>query len=177
MRLIFSLILVGALALGLVTVANADPKQEPPGQGPCSHGYTGKPCKEDPQPDKGKDCLEHGNKGGVNEDHCLTPVTTTTPVVTSTSTTPVITTTSVTTVTVTTTPTVTETTTPPEVVIVPPAIVVVPPAIVVQQAPAVIVQPPAPVIRAPAPVAPAPVTRTIPQPPKSGDGGLIGILD
>lgn len=36
----------------------------------CDHGATGKPCRPDPQPDHGADCLVHGNHGGVNEDHC-----------------------------------------------------------------------------------------------------------
>lgn len=58
----------------------------------CDHGATGKVCKADPQPTKGKDCLTHGNHGGVNEDHCLTTDTTNTtvttvPTVTTTSTT------------------------------------------------------------------------------------------
>lgn len=34
------------------------------------HGATGKPAKDDPNPGKGKDCVQHGNHGGVNEDHC-----------------------------------------------------------------------------------------------------------
>ena len=34
------------------------------------HGATGKPAKDDPNPDKGKDCVQHGNHGGINEDHC-----------------------------------------------------------------------------------------------------------
>ena len=35
----------------------------------CSHGNSNKPCKEDPQPDRGKDCDDHGQARG-NEDHC-----------------------------------------------------------------------------------------------------------
>ncbi len=50
----------------------------PPGQDPCSHGNTGKPCRPDPQPSHGKDCLHHGKKGGVNEDHCVGTTTTST---------------------------------------------------------------------------------------------------
>jgi hypothetical protein len=42
----------------------------PPGQGECEHGNSGKPCRDDPQPEHGKDCEAHGNHGGVNEDHC-----------------------------------------------------------------------------------------------------------
>ena len=44
----------------------------------CDHGNTGKPCKADPQPDRGKDCVLHGNSGGINEDHCA-PAGTPTP--------------------------------------------------------------------------------------------------
>lgn len=41
----------------------------------CQHGNSGKPCRPDPQPDRGKDCLPHGKWGGINEDHCgLGPV-------------------------------------------------------------------------------------------------------
>lgn len=36
----------------------------------CDHGATGKACRPDPQPDKGKECQVHGNHGGINEDHC-----------------------------------------------------------------------------------------------------------
>lgn len=60
----------------------------PPGQDPCSHGNTGKVCRPDPQPNRGKDCLHHGKKGGVNEDHCAGTTTgTTTDTNTTTSTT------------------------------------------------------------------------------------------
>ena len=34
------------------------------------HGNSNKPAREDPQPNKGKDCMKHGNWGGINEDHC-----------------------------------------------------------------------------------------------------------
>lgn len=34
------------------------------------HGNSNKPAREDPQPNKGKDCEVHGKWGGVNEDHC-----------------------------------------------------------------------------------------------------------
>ena len=67
----------------------------------CDHGATGKPCRPDPS-SNGKDCLEHGNHGGINEDHCLSTTSTST----TTTTLPTITTT-----TTTTTPT-TPTTTP-----------------------------------------------------------------
>lgn len=36
---------------------------------PLCHGKNSVPCRPDPQPSHGKDCLQHG-KGGVNEDHC-----------------------------------------------------------------------------------------------------------
>jgi outer membrane biosynthesis protein TonB len=55
---------VGAAAAG-----NGKP-ETPPGQGECEHGNSGKPCRDDPQPDHGRDCEQHGNQGGVNEDHC-----------------------------------------------------------------------------------------------------------
>jgi hypothetical protein len=42
----------------------------------CSHGSSDKPCKPDPQPDRGKDCLDHGQARG-NEDHCLDTTETT----------------------------------------------------------------------------------------------------
>ncbi len=71
------LLTLAALALILFftvdvkTVKAAPPVGGPPGQGECEHGNSEKPCKDDPQPDKGKDCEEHGPKeGGVNEDHC-----------------------------------------------------------------------------------------------------------
>ncbi|HEY9376305.1 MAG TPA: hypothetical protein VIQ02_04325 [Jiangellaceae bacterium] len=67
---------VGAIvlvaALGVLGLASAGLAADPPGQGPCSHGNSGKECKPDPQPDHGAECAEHGpNEGGVNEDHCL----------------------------------------------------------------------------------------------------------
>lgn len=72
-----AIVLVGG---GLTAVAANSPPKSPPGQGECGHGNTNKPCKDDPNPDKGKDCEEHGNKGGVNEDHCKgTEPTPTTP--------------------------------------------------------------------------------------------------
>lgn len=42
----------------------------------CDHGATGKPCRPDPQPEHGKDCVKHGNHGGINEDHCSGGTTT-----------------------------------------------------------------------------------------------------
>lgn len=74
------------LALGSVSAVMAT--NNPPGNGkdPCSHGNANKQCKDDPQPDKGKDCEEHG-KGGKNEDHCDPRDTTTTPTTTTPTTT------------------------------------------------------------------------------------------
>ena len=76
---------LGALVLGCAlftagfgaTAAFADKPPSPPGKDPCEHGNSNKPCKPDPQPDHGKDCLPHG-KGGKNEDHCAPGTTTTT---------------------------------------------------------------------------------------------------
>lgn len=98
------LLAAAALVAGGVIASMAlagNPHGAPPGQDPCSHGVTGKPCKPDPQPEHGKDCEDHGNYGGVNEDHC-TPTVTTTTGTTPTDTTP---TTTVPTTTTPTTPT------------------------------------------------------------------------
>ena len=79
----------------LTDVALGAKPPSPPGQGPCDHGNgdtngNAGPCKEDPGP--GKDCEEHGKKGGVNEDHCkgtdTTPTDTTPTETTPTETTP-----------------------------------------------------------------------------------------
>lgn len=88
-----TLTLCALSAAGVSTAAasgNGKP-EEAPGQGECAHGNSGKPCRDDPQPEHGKDCERHGNQGGVNEDHCggapapPTTTTTTTTVVTTTS--------------------------------------------------------------------------------------------
>ncbi len=34
------------------------------------HGNSNMPARQDPQPDRGQDCLVHGKWGGINEDHC-----------------------------------------------------------------------------------------------------------
>jgi hypothetical protein len=103
-KLIVIAAMIAAFGLGgaAAFAASTDKPPSPPGQEECGHGNTGKPCKEDPQPDKGKDCEAHGNQGGVNEDHCKeeTTPTETTPT-TPTETTP-------------TTPTETTPTTPTE---------------------------------------------------------------
>jgi len=74
--LVISLIAFGLVTASWVTGASAQQPPEPPGQGPCSHGNTGKECKPDPSAN-GKDCDLHGQNGGVNEDHCLATTTTT----------------------------------------------------------------------------------------------------
>ena len=86
--------MVGLLIAGIgVSVALASngngPPSSPPGQGECEHGNSGQECKPDPQPEHGQECDEHGpNEGGVNEDHCLSTTTTTTPSTSTTTTTP-----------------------------------------------------------------------------------------
>jgi len=111
-------LLVGVLgfaAAGVAVAGNGKPPL-PPGQGECEHGNSGMPCKDDPQPDNGKDCEEHGNQGGVNEDHCTseeatdTTDTTDTTETTETTTTPDTTTTTETTETTQTTQTTAPTT-------------------------------------------------------------------
>jgi len=82
---------LGFAVSGVAVAGNGQPPS-PPGQDKCEHGNDLKPCKDDPQPTKGKDCQEHGNQGGVNEDHCkgedTTPTETTPTETTPTETTP-----------------------------------------------------------------------------------------
>lgn len=52
----------------------------------CDHGATSKSCRPDPQPEHGKECDKHGRHGGVNEDHCATTTTITTPLPTTSTT-------------------------------------------------------------------------------------------
>ena len=92
---LFFAVVMGVLGFAVSGVAVAgvsDKPPSPPGQGECEHGNSEKPCKEDPQPDKGKDCELHGNSGGVNEDHCkgedTTPTDTTPTETTPTESTP-----------------------------------------------------------------------------------------
>lgn len=73
---VISLLGLGLVTASWVTGASAQQPPAPPGQGPCSHGNTGKECKPDPS-ENGKDCDPHGQNGGVNEDHCLATTTTT----------------------------------------------------------------------------------------------------
>ena len=67
--MLFSMVVV--FALGGVAAAGAQPGPNNPGSpgDNCSHGNANKPCKDDPQPYRGKDCLDHGKARG-NEDHC-----------------------------------------------------------------------------------------------------------
>jgi hypothetical protein len=74
-NLAFMLVVLAVAALGFGVAIGLS--GNPPGRDPCSHGETGKPCRDDPQPGHGKDCDEHGKHGGVNEDHCRPPTTTT----------------------------------------------------------------------------------------------------
>ena len=91
------LIMLGAMiaVFGLGTAAalagTSDRPPSPPGQPDCEHGNSQKPCKDDPQPEHGNECDEHGNLGGQNEDHCkneTTPTDTTPTPTTPTATTP-----------------------------------------------------------------------------------------
>jgi large repetitive protein len=66
------------LAAGVAAAALATPGNGNPGSpgGTCSHGASDKPCKDDPQPEHGQDCDDHGVAHG-NEDHCAPGGTTT----------------------------------------------------------------------------------------------------
>lgn len=67
-----AMIAVFGLGTAAAFAATSDKPPSPPGQDECEHGNSLKPCRDDPQPEKGKDCEEHGPfEGGVNEDHCL----------------------------------------------------------------------------------------------------------
>jgi hypothetical protein len=111
-RLIAIAAMIAAFGLGgaAAFAATADKPPSPPGQDECEHGNSQKPCKEDPQPDHGGDCDEHGNHGGVNEDHCAGETTTTETTTTTTETTTTETTTTETTTESTPTETTTEST-------------------------------------------------------------------
>jgi hypothetical protein len=101
--MIAGMVLAFGLGSAAAFAATSDKPPSPPGQEECGHGNSQKPCKDDPQPDHGKDCDQHGNNGGVNEDHCKSETT-------PTETTPTETTTTETTDTTPTTPTTTPTT-------------------------------------------------------------------
>jgi hypothetical protein len=116
--------MIAAFGLGgaAAFAATADKPASPPGQGECDHGNGDQngnagPCKDDPS-ENGKDCDQHGNNGGVNEDHCksetTTTETTTTETTTTETTTETTTTETTTTETTTSTPTETTTSTPTE---------------------------------------------------------------
>ena len=132
-KIAIALLIVGSSMLVMAVAASADPPAEPPGQGDCSHGNSGQTCVPDPQPTNGQDCEEHGNEGGVNEDHCLStpPPTTTTTVPPTTTTTPPSTTTEPppmsTTTTATESPSTSTTTEPPTVSVTTTATVTTPP--------------------------------------------------
>jgi hypothetical protein len=113
-------VMAGLLIAGVgvsAALANAGngngPPSSPPGQGECEHGNSGQECKPDPQPDHGQECEEHGNQGGVDEDHCLgtTDSTTTTETTTTDQTTSASTSTSTQETTTTDQPTTTDETT------------------------------------------------------------------
>jgi hypothetical protein len=77
-RALLLLALAVTFGLGLVAAVAAQPGPNNPGSpgDNCSHGNSNQLCKPDPQPDRGKDCLDHGNARG-NEDHCLDTTDTT----------------------------------------------------------------------------------------------------
>ena len=79
-RVIVIAAMLAAFGLGgaAAFAATADKPPSPPGQGECEHGNSQQQCKDDPS-DHGKDCEQHGNQGGVNEDHCTADSTTTVP--------------------------------------------------------------------------------------------------
>lgn len=86
MKKIAAALIVAGIGLFAVTPAIAapgNPHQEE--QDGCDHGHTGKPCRPDPQPTKGKDCVKHGKHGGINEDHCAGTTNTTQPPTTTTT--------------------------------------------------------------------------------------------
>lgn len=68
--LLLGLVMLGTALVSGGSTARADPPDTPPGQDPCSHGNSNRPCRDDPQPLHGKDCEYHGQRGGMNEDHC-----------------------------------------------------------------------------------------------------------
>ena len=92
-KLIVIAAMLAAFGLGTAAAfaATSDKPPTPPGQPDCGHGNSQAECKDDPNPDQGKDCEAHGNQGGQNEDHCkneTTPTDTTPTDTTPTDTTP-----------------------------------------------------------------------------------------
>jgi hypothetical protein len=83
----------GILVYGAVALATATEETPSEQLDGCDHGASEKPCRPDPQPDRGKDCEVHGrvkvggSVGGINEDHCSSVTTTTTVLETTTTTT------------------------------------------------------------------------------------------
>lgn len=75
-RMVCTAAVAAALAIGsgafVATAASAAPPHAEQLDG-SDHGNSNKPARQDPQPDRGRDCLPHGNWGGVNEDHCGRP--------------------------------------------------------------------------------------------------------
>ena len=67
---LLTLFVVFAAGVGTAAASGNGTPGSPPGRGECEHGNSGNPCRDDPQPERGKDCELHGNQGGVNEDHC-----------------------------------------------------------------------------------------------------------
>ena len=89
--MIAAMLVAFATGTAVAFASTSDEQPSPPGQGECDHGNSQKPCEEDPQPDRGKDCEAHGKNGGVNEAHCqgeTTPTETTPTDTTPTDTTP-----------------------------------------------------------------------------------------
>jgi hypothetical protein len=76
-RLIMLIGMLAAFGLGgaAAYAATSEKPPTPPGQPQCEHGNSQAECKDDPQPDHGQECKEHGKLGGQNEDHCKTETT------------------------------------------------------------------------------------------------------
>jgi hypothetical protein len=74
MKKVFTILaMIAAFGIGGAVAAAATTDKPPTNPGSpaddCSHGNSDQGCKDDPQPDKGKDCEDHGQARG-NEDHC-----------------------------------------------------------------------------------------------------------
>ena len=91
-RVVLIAAMIAAFGLGAAAAfaGTSDKPPSPPGQPECEHGNSQKPCKDDPQPEHGQECEEHGKNGGENEDHCKseTTPTDTTPTETTPTATP-----------------------------------------------------------------------------------------
>jgi hypothetical protein len=65
--------LVLLIVVATLTAPAAKVSADPLGNdGACEHANSQAECREDPQPDHGKDCEAHGANLDGNEDHCLT---------------------------------------------------------------------------------------------------------